>query len=283
MSALPNTASGSAGRSLDAFARRAQRLFFMQRLGKNIGAYHGERIRIRDVLLDIRETAAKAGWEFEQLFASEELHLQTWRRNSGTRRRRIYLSAGIHGDEPAGPLAVRQLLQENRWPDHADIWLCPCLNPTGFLRHTRANAQGIDLNRQYLHLEAAETRAHIEWLQRQPSFDVAICLHEDWEAHGFYLYELNPDSRPSQAEEIIQRVSAVCPIDPSSEIEGRPAQGGIIRPSVDPRSRPEWPEAFWLLAHKTRHSYTIETPSDFPLSTRVAALVTAVQVLLATG
>jgi hypothetical protein len=50
-------------------------------------------------------------------------------------------------------------------------------------------------------------------------------------------------------EEIIRRVSAVCPIDRSPVIEGRPAQGGIVRPSADPNSRPEWPEAFWLLNH----------------------------------
>jgi hypothetical protein len=44
--------------------------------------------------------------------------------------------------------------------------------------------------------------------------------------------------------------------------------------------RPQWPEAFWLLTHKTRHSYTLEAPSDFPLETRVNALVTAVRVIL---
>jgi len=59
-------------------------------------------------------------------------------------------------------------------------------------------------------------------------------------------------------------------------IDGRPASGGIIRPSSDPRTRSQWPEAFWLLMHKTRHSYTLEAPSDFPLTTRVDALVAAV-------
>ena len=79
---------------------------------------------------------------------------------------------------------------------------------------------------------------------------------------------------------MIRRVSAVCPIDLSPEIEGRPAQGGIIHPNIDPRSRPEWPEAFWLLTHKTRHSYTLEAPSDFPLATRVNALVEGVKAVL---
>ena len=251
----------------------------MRKLGKNHGAYHGESIDIAAVLQDVREAALSAGWMFESVPVAE-LELHTWRREAPGKRRRVYISAGIHGDEPAGPLAVRQLLQENAWPEDVEIWLCPCLNPTGFPLNRRENAAGIDLNRQYLHLEAPETRAHIEWLQRQPEFDFTLCLHEDWESHGFYLYELNPDNRPSHAEGIIRRVAGLCPIDLSAEIEGRPAQGGVIRPSIDPLSRPQWPEAFWLLSHKTRHSYTLEAPSDFPLETRVAALVTAVRTAL---
>jgi hypothetical protein len=154
------------------------------------------------------------------------------------------------------------------------------LNPTGFPLNRRENADGFDLNRQYLHLEAEETRAHIGWLNRQPNFAVALCLHEDWESHGFYVYELNPDNLPSFAEKIVERVSKVCPIDPSPMIEGREAHNGIIRPSADPRSRPEWPEAFYLFTYKTRLSYTLEAPSDFPLAVRVEALVASVNAVL---
>jgi hypothetical protein len=254
----------------------------MQKLGKNHGRYDGETIDIVAVLGDIGQAAARGGWASEVIRAAPGLELQSWRRSVAQPRRRIYLSAGIHGDEPAGPLAVRQLFLENLCPPDVELVVCPCLNPTGFPLNRRENAGGLDLNRQYLHPEAPETRAHIEWLQRQSSFDATLCLHEDWESHGFYLYELNPDSRPSHAGEMIRRVAKGCPIDPSAEIEGRPAQGGIIRPSIDPLSRPQWPEAFWLLMHKTRHSYTLEAPSDFPLPVRVAALVTAVQAVLET-
>lgn len=252
----------------------------MQKLGKNHGSYQGEGIDIVAVLQDIAIAARRSNWGFESLSFGTGLDLHTWQRVVQNPRRRIYISAGIHGDEPAGPLAMRQLLQENQWPDDVAICLCPCLNPTGFPLNRRENAQGLDLNRQYLHVEAAETRAHIAWLERQPGFDVTLCLHEDWESHGFYLYELNPDNRPSHAEGIVKRVTSVCPIDLSDEIEDRPAQGGIIRPNIDPKSRPQWPEAFWLLNHKTRHSYTLEAPSDFPLFTRVASLVTAVRTVL---
>lgn len=252
----------------------------MQKLGKNRGGYHGEQIEIASLLRDIAARATKSGWMPDLIATTPAVELSAWHRPNGQARRLVYISSGIHGDEPAGPLAIQRLLQEDNWPGDVGLTLCPCLNPTGFLLNQRENARGIDLNRQYLHLEAEETRAHVEWLQRQPGFDVAICLHEDWESQGFYLYELNPDHRPSHAEKIIREVAGVCPIDASSEIEGRPAHNGIIRPSVDPLTRAQWPEAFWLLKHKTRHSYTLEAPSDFPLETRVAALVTAVKVVL---
>jgi len=161
--------------------------------------------------------------------------------------------------------------------------LLPCLNPTGFPLNRRENAEGVDLNRDYRHLQTGEIRAHVAWLEKQPQFDLTLCLHEDWESHGFYVYELNPDHRPSRAEKMIAEVAKVCPIDLSEVIEGRPAQGGIIRPDLDPAKRPQWPEAFYLITNKTRQSYTLEAPSDFPLSMRVAALVAGVRVALEAG
>ena len=161
-----------------------------------------------------------------------------------------------------------------------DLWLLPCLNPAGFRLNRRENANGLDLNRQYLEPKAEEILAHVAWLERQPNFDFCLCLHEDWESHGFYVYEVNPDHEPSLGEKMMQAVSKICPIDLSTVIEDRPAQGGIIRPDIDPAQRPQWPEAFYLVMNKTRHSYTLEAPSDFPLPTRVTALATAVRVVL---
>lgn len=255
----------------------------MQRLGKNHGAYFGETIEIATVLRDIESAAREHGWKGEQFGLADGFALQAIMRTgsaTGTRIRRVYLSTGIHGDEPAGPLAALQLLRKNKWPETLDIWFCPCLNPAGFRLNRRENADGADLNRQYQNPTAREIIAHIEWLKRQPGFDLCLCLHEDWESHGFYIYELNPENQPSLAEAVVESVEKVCPIDRSEVIEGRPARGGIIRPSADPRSRPDWPEAFYLLTHKTRLSYTLEAPSDFPLQIRVAGLVAGVNAAL---
>lgn len=255
----------------------------MQRLGQNHGGYHGETIEIRTVLREVEAAARQAGWSAEVFHASGGFNWLALRRIPSCVPRpalRLYLSTGIHGDEPAGPLAALQLLRENRWPADCDITLLPCLNPCGFQHNRRENGQGIDLNRDYRHFESAEIRAHVAWLEQQPLFNLSLCLHEDWESHGFYVYELNPENQPSLAEPIVAGVASVCPIDLSAIIEGREAKGGIIRPNLDPRSRPQWPEAFWLLTHKTRLSYTLEAPSDFPLVTRVNALVAGVNAAL---
>jgi murein peptide amidase A len=252
----------------------------VQKLGKNHGGYHGEKIDIRAVLRAIESAAKPRGWTSEIFHAAENFNWLAWHREPMIRSPKpeasIYISAGIHGDEPAGPLAVLKLLQENNWPENAEIFLLPCLNPVGFTRNTRENAAGFDLNRDYRHPKSAEVRAHIAWLERQPDFDFYLCLHEDWEAHGFYLYEQNPDAKPSLAEKIMAAVQKVCPIDLNEIIEGRSASGGIIRPQINPRDRPDWPEALYLISRKSRQGYTLEAPSDFPLATRVNALAAAV-------
>jgi murein peptide amidase A len=246
----------------------------VQRLGQNIGGYHGETIDIQRVLQQIDQAVAGKNWV-------RDVDFPALRRPNPTARVSVYISAGIHGDEPAGPLAALRLLQEDIWPDAAAIWLCPCLNPTGFPLNRRENAAGIDLNRDYRQLQSPEVRAHVEWLQRQPPFDVALCLHEDWEANGFYVYELNPDHRPSLAEKILDAAVKVCPVETSPVIENWPAQNGVIRPQVNPAERPQWPEAIYLITHNSRQNYTLEAPSDYPLPARAAALVAGVRAVLA--
>jgi hypothetical protein len=196
-------------------------------------------------------------------------------------RPKLYLSAGIHGDEPAPPLALLEMIESGTFDSRANWLICPLLNPSGFLKRTRENADGIDLNRDYKDIRTAETRAHIAWLQRQPNFDITISLHEDWESTGFYLYELNPENRPSLAERMIAAAARVCPIDTAAIIDGRQTDApGIIRPVSDPLLRENWPEAIYLRAHHAPLTYTLESPSAFPLEQRIASHRAAIESIL---
>ncbi len=185
-------------------------------------------------------------------------------------RPRVYLSAGIHGDEPAPPWALLRLLQAGCLDHRANWFICPLLNPTGFLRRSRENFAGTDLNRDYKTPQSAEVKAHVRWLQHQPNFDLIICGHEDWEAKGFYLYELNPGNRSTLAPAMIGAARPFCPIETATVIDGRPsAEPGIIRPVSDPLLRETWPEAIYLSNHHGSLDYTIETPSALPLEQRI--------------
>jgi protein MpaA len=256
----------------------------IRRRGKNVGGYCGKRIDIERTLPEIAELAAEQGWISENFLQVAGigllgLHRPARGRRSSNRARRVYVSAGIHGDEPAGPLAMLQLFRENRWPLDVDLWICPCLNPDGFAQNRRENSKGIDLNRDYQIHSAAEVQAHIRWLRRQPALDLGLVLHEDWQARGFYLYEWNARQR-SLAQNIITSVARVCPIDRSPMIEGAPAENGIIRLMLSRKARRYGSEASYLFLKKTPLVYMLEAPSDFPLAGRVTALGTAVKAAL---
>ena len=225
--------------------------------------------------------ARTAGFRLERFGEAAGCPLVALTKRTPGPRPRIYLSAGIHGDEPAPPLALLEMIEAGVFDARAVWFLCPLLNPAGFIRVTRENAGGLDLNRDYKDLRSAEIAAHAAWLRRQPNFDLALCLHEDWESKGFYLYELNPAGQSSLAEAMIAAVTPHCPVDRSAEIDGRAvAAPGIIRPVSDPLMRENWPEAIYLRAHHTKLSYTLETPSAFPLVQRIAAQRAAVEAAL---
>lgn len=193
-------------------------------------------------------------------------------------RPHFYLSAGIHGDEPAPSHALLRLLESDIFDDRAGWSLVPMLNPTGFRLGTRENADGVDLNRDYLEGCSIEIGGHLRWLRNQPAFRSIFCLHEDWESTGFYLYELNPGHHPSPTAPMLAAAARYMPLDQSSVIDGRPtAAPGLILPHHDPATRSVGAEAVYLCQHHTPLSYTLETPSSLPLELRIQTLCTTVQ------
>jgi hypothetical protein len=221
--------------------------------------------------LQFDAAARKAGFRAEAYGEINGHALVAYTKRTPGSRPKVYLSAGIHGDEPAPPLALLRLI-ETGFFDHRCTWfLCPMLNPTGFIQCTRENHSKVDLNRDYKGSVSSEVRAHIAWLQRQPDFDLIVCVHEDWEAQGFYLYELNPENRPTLAGAMLEGARLACPIDPATVIDGREiAEPGIIRPVSDPLLRETWPESIYLRNFHGTLLYTTETPSVLPVEQRVA-------------
>ncbi len=238
----------------------------------------------------IEEAARSGGWEIRHLSPADGV-ARPWffreaQKSSAASAPKVYLSAGIHGDEISGPLALLELLHRPDFFSAYDVTMFPILNPHGLARDLRHNAYQIDLNRDYRNTKSDEIRSHIETLQTLGRFDGAMMLHEDFEGIGAYLYELNDSLPPGLGHQIIAAMGRHVPVDQRPEIEEVRATGGVIQRSDlilkhgPLEDRQEWAEAAYLMVYHTRVSYTTETPKPFPLADRIAAQIAAVQTLL---
>lgn len=257
-----------------------------------------ERIPLNDVVLkavvksrptylsEIRTLARINRFEVEPYFSidPEQEALVLSRCASRPEAPRYCLSTGMHGDEPAGPLALIELLANRALPQSVHWTIFPSLNPYGLAHGIRENAQGLDLNRDYLRLESPEVRAHRSLLEnetRERPFTLYVAFHEDWEAAGFYLYEILEQPTPCLALGILKAVSEVMPLDPGPIIDGHTAHApGYIQHAARPDIPDGWPEAIFHCKLKTVHNYTFETPSTMRLETRIQAHIRALTTTL---
>jgi len=225
--------------------------------------------------------AARAqGFRAEVLVDTGDGSLVAWERKGAGAP--LYLSAGIHGDEPAGPLAALELMRSGSFPPDRHVLVCPALNPGGLATGSRGNRQGLDLNRDYLLQKSLEIAAHARWLSRKPIPSVFVSLHEDWETEGFYFYEINMGKDdPARYESILDSVSPFFPPEPGPEIDGHAARApGWIFHSAEADLPDAWPEAIWLAKHGCPLSFTFETPSRADLSKRVRAHLAGLEAVL---
>ena len=186
--------------------------------------------------------------------------------------RALYLSAGIHGDEPAAVLGLLEWAEENAgFLREADVLLFPCLNPWGLVNNTRVDHRGRDLNREFQNGRAQVIRQWrgIVGLRR---FAYAAMLHEDYDAQGSYVYEMS-NSGQRIGEALLAAAADFIAPDSRTRIDVSRAKKGIIRRKVTPESfpLPGLPEAIYLHFHHAETTITFETPSEFCLYDRVGA------------
>ena len=184
----------------------------------------------------------------------------------------IYLSAGIHGDEPASTEGLLIWAQKNvALLRRLNVLIFPCLNPWGLTSNCRLNADGRDLNRSFNSDAIPQITAQKRVMGKR-RFDLALNLHEDYDAIGLYAYEV-PGQKTHWGEKILKAAARHLPIDTRRNIEGRAASGGVVRRSIKLDVMPDWPEAFVLHLVHSHRVFTFETPSEFHLDDRVLAQV----------
>ena len=230
-----------------------------------------------DYLAAFEHSAAAAGFAATVLTDTTAGPLVVWERAGAGPQ--IYLSSGIHGDEPAGPLALLNMMTDGFFTAGIQWTVCPALNPTGLAAGCRENADGLDLNRDYLLRHSREVAAHAAWLESKPPPGLFISLHEDWETKDFYMYEINLGAdKPARAGDIINAVRHWFPPESGPQIDGHLARGpGWIYHASDPDVPHGWPEAIFIAKLGCPLSFTMETPSHEVLASRVAAHCAAVR------
>jgi protein MpaA len=197
---------------------------------------------------------------------------------SGSDSIRLGIFAGIHGDEPAGVLALVRFLGDlANHPDMAAgyrIYAYPVANPTGFEDNTRHARNGKDLNREFWR---ASEEPEVYWLEQElwtHRFHGIISLHSDDTSEGLYGFFHGPDLSKDLLEPALWAAEKYLHRNSRPVIDGFRARrglidggySGILSAPVEQR-----PVPFQL---------TFETPQLAPLHLQVEADVAALHSIL---
>jgi hypothetical protein len=153
----------------------------------------------------------------------------------------ILVSAGFHGDEPAGVWA--SLLFARNYHHMAccgnvNISLLPLVNPTGFCVGTHTNSRGRDPNRGFCNTssgvpevseEGSILMANANEMRRRAT-DGFLSLHEDFGETRFYMFTFERTPEPDRLSQELQKIGArYFNLYPEGELDGaRVRAGGII-------------------------------------------------------
>lgn len=161
----------------------------------------------------------------------------------------VHLSAGVHGDEPAGALALLAFAENREFDSRFSYRMWPCANPTGFDAATRESVDGLDINRTFGRGGGSPEAKAIVTANRDRKFIAAIDLHEDDGAQTFYAYEYGA---PGIGEAVAGK--ALLRPDPSREAE---ELGGLSL-------------SLLLCRNAAERVLTLESPSRAPIEQRIA-------------
>ncbi len=196
--------------------------------------------------------------------------------------RRVLITGGVHGDEPAGVEAALQFL-EGMAPEyvrHFHFDVIACVNPSGYEANTRENGSGQDINRSMSDNGVIEAVTLRQFIVGQ-RFDLFFDLHEDYEATGFYMYEAETEDRLLGARivDVVRQIGEIDSEDNTDEGLDLPVSEGLFR--INPAWRTSGWSAYAYYETAASHGVLTETPSTaWPLQTRVDAHLAAMRLVL---
>ncbi|MFH1589212.1 MAG: M14 family metallocarboxypeptidase [archaeon] len=196
--------------------------------------------------------------------------------NNGAKK--VLLSAGVHGDEPAGIYAILDFLNGPilDYAQQYNFLIFPCLNPWGFEHNTRRNMNGVDINRSFVKDNSTIAPLLKKYVSKEQEYLFAMTLHEDntdiavvdfskeCNPKAFYMYESSLNGQRISLpiiKAVRQQGIELCDYE---EIYGNKNQGGIIFVKSDNSEFEQFLESY------TSNVLVIETPTCWPLEKRVS-------------
>lgn len=207
----------------------------------------------------------------------------------------ISISAGVHGDEPAPPWALLNIVASGVLDPRFAYRIWPCTNPTGYEAQTRGNAEGQDINRSFSRGGLTPEARAIITSTRDRKFALSLDLHEDFEADGCYCYEPRQDgdsfSRAivealDDAGYPVQEIVPTFDLGYAAEAEPvRSVQRGRVITNISEELKhfSGLPYSIFMAQRSANHSLTFESPRKRNFSDRIAmhriAVITAIGAL----
>jgi hypothetical protein len=209
----------------------------------------------------------------------------------------VSITAGVHGDEPAAPWALFSIVRDGLLDPRFGYRIWPCLNPTGYVRGTRENAEGDDVNRSFSRGGTTPEARTVFTANRDRRFVLALDLHEDFEAEGCYLYEpLRAGFASRYAGPVVRALDEaglpVQRLQPGFDL-GAPGGDGtaqmyrlargtvLVDYEVEQMAFAGLPSSLALMYRGTPSALTFESPRPRPWDERIAAHRVAVATALA--
>jgi len=191
---------------------------------------------------------------------------------------RLGLFTGIHGDEPAGPLAAARLLDRLLREPHLatgyHLSVYPTINPRGLAAGTRHDEAGLDLNREFWKGSTVPVVAVLEQELRAQRFQGIIALHADDTCEGLYGYAHGRLLNEELLRPALRASGRHLPMDRRPLIDGFAADAGVIHfcfPGVLAAPADQHPAPFDII---------LETPAHAPEDLQAAAMVDGVLAIL---
>ena len=141
-------------------------------------------------------------------------------------KRTVAFVAGLHGDEPGGPMGVLKFIENKPYiPKTKRVVIIPLANPTGFLLNTRKTKNGVDLNREFLKDELTGECEIIWNALKDEDLNMLHTIHEDTSLSTFYLYYTHDKKLANDIKDLAKKYFKLFNGD---EVNGDKVQDGLV-------------------------------------------------------